>query len=57
LVLGGKAGPAPALYVLSQFTHGLLRDFDAIAPVNRSLCRVDSGEDFRSAALALDPQA
>jgi hypothetical protein len=56
VVLGRQTGTTPALYVLGQLAHRLLRDFDAFAPVNRSLSRVDGREDFRAAPLALDPQ-
>jgi hypothetical protein len=56
-VLGRKTGTPSAFHILGQLPHGLPRDFDTFAPVNRSLRRVNGGEDFRAAALALDPQA
>jgi hypothetical protein len=56
VVLGRQASPAPALHVLGQFTHRLLRDFDAFTPIDRSLRCVDGGKDFGTASLALDPQ-
>lgn len=56
-MLGRKTRPAPPFHIFGQLPHGLLRDLDAFAPIDGSLCRIDGREDFRAATLALDPQA
>jgi hypothetical protein len=55
-MLGGKLGPAAPFHVFGQRTHRGLSDFDAFAAVERGFGNIDGGKDFRTAALAFDPQ-
>lgn len=55
-LLGGKADASARLHALGKFTHGFARDDAGIAPGKRSFSLIDSGKNFRPAALALFPQ-
>jgi hypothetical protein len=45
MVPGGELRPAAPLYVFGQQAHGFLRDFDAIATVDRGLGNIDGSKD------------
>jgi hypothetical protein len=55
-MLGGKLRPAALFYVLGQRPHRIPCDLDAVAAINRGFRDIDSGEDFGTATLALDPK-
>ena len=55
-MLAGKLRPAAPFYVLRQCPHGLPRDLDALATVDRGLRDIDSGDDFGTATFPLDPK-
>jgi hypothetical protein len=55
-MLGGELRPAAPFYFLGQCAHGFLRDFDAIAAIDRGFRDIDGGENFRAATFSLDPK-
>jgi hypothetical protein len=56
LALRGKPGTIAAINILGQFPHRLLSDDGPFAEGERGLGRISRRQDFRAAALALDPQ-
>jgi hypothetical protein len=55
-MLPSKLGPAASLYVVRKCPHGLLGDFDSVAPINRGFRHIGGGQDFATATFVLDPQ-
>ena len=56
MVLGSELRPAAPFHVFGERSHRSLSDFDTFAAVERGLGNLNGGKDFRTAALAFDPQ-
>jgi hypothetical protein len=51
-----KPRPALLLHLLRKRSHRFSGYLDAVATINRSLCKIDSRKDFSAAAFTLDPE-